>query len=190
MNANKYKFKYFMNPEANAEFTEENCQFCGTKEKCLEGEYFDREDEVTSVCLDCLVKGETTVQIPQYLKDRLYTHLKNTFKEKSSEELKELFESTISELEKNPPVPWIQYNDWPVCDGDFMRYVGEWKQEDFNNVSQNGNGKDYILSILDDFTKSRIDDIDVFWNDIGNYTAVFVFMCIHCNKIIGVAQSY
>ncbi|WP_280521317.1 CbrC family protein [Paenibacillus mangrovi] len=73
------KFKYFVNPEANAEFTEEVCQFCGATKNCLEGEYFDRGDEVTSVCFDCLIDGKIVVNIPEYLQKKLYSHLKDVF---------------------------------------------------------------------------------------------------------------
>ena len=185
-----HKFKYFSNPEINAEFTEEKCQVCGDGKNCLEGEYFDKGDEVSSVCLNCLIKGEVTVEISSYLRKKLFSHLSEIYTQKDNSEIDELSGAIVGDLEKNPPVPWIQYNDWPVCDGDFMQYLGEWKREDFNNFSPNGNGKEYLLSILDKSTRKKIDDIDVFWGDIGNYTAVFVFRSINSDKTVGVAQSY
>jgi uncharacterized protein CbrC (UPF0167 family) len=183
-------FKYFSNPLKNAEFTDEKCQSCGSDEYCLEGVYFDKGDEVTSVCLDCLKKGIVTVDIPEFIQERIKSHLHETFPSKDEKEIELLYHSLLRELERTPPVPWIQYNDWPVCCGDFMQYIGEWKREDFNNAAEDRNGKNFIISILDDFTKSKIDDVDVFWNDIGEYTAVFVFKCLQCDKLTAIAQSY
>lgn len=171
-----YKFKYFEDPFKDAEFIdEEECQSCGSRKHCLEGEYFDFEEEVISVCLDCLMEGKLRVNIPDYIKDRV------TGKEK---------EEKVSELEKTPPIPWIQYNDWPVCCNDFAKYLGEWNREDFNNQSEDGNGLSYLLSILDQSMKGVIVDSQIFWEDIGNYTAIFVFECLCCSKRIAIPQSY
>ncbi|MCK4261153.1 MAG: CbrC family protein [Halanaerobiales bacterium] len=184
------QYKYFDNVLKNAEFTEEKCQVCSTEKKCLEGEYFDQGSEVTSVCLECLNKGMITVDIPQFIKDRIYLHIEGNLVSKSKEEIEKLSTQLIETLSKTPPVPWIQYNDWPVCCCNFAKYLGEWNREDINNNSTDGDGKKYLMSILDDFTKSKVDDIDILWDDIGQYTAVFVFECIECSKRIAVCQSY
>lgn len=168
-------FRYFNDPIKNAVFTDVECQSCGSKEYCLEGEYFDRGDEVVSVCLDCLMLGKITVDIPGYVKDKI-----DEDKQRGKK---------IKDLERTPPVPWIQYNDWPVCCSDFMCYLGEWEKEDLNNFS-NGDGKKLVFSILDNDTRNRINDEDVFWEDIGEYTALFVFKCTNCNRMKANAQSY
>ncbi|WP_342346120.1 CbrC family protein [Paenibacillus mangrovi] len=100
-----------------------------------------------------------------------------------------MFKSIIADIERNPPVPWIQFNDWPVYKGDFMQYIGEWSQEEFNNASPGGNGQDFVLSILNEETKSKINDNDVFWEDIGNYTAVFVFKSMDGNKMLELLKA-
>ncbi|RFA31858.1 hypothetical protein CAI16_19655 [Virgibacillus dokdonensis] len=171
----EYKFKYFENPLENAEFTGEACQSCGKNEKCLEGEYFDLDDEVDSVCLNCLRLGKVKVNIPNYIKDRITGQGK---------------EEKVAELEKTPPVPWIQYNDWPVCCGDYTKYIGEWEREDFEKNSKDGDGLNYLLSILDQSTKDKIENENIFWEDIGHYTAIFVFECLNCSDRIAVPQSY
>jgi uncharacterized protein CbrC (UPF0167 family) len=168
------KFKYFSNPLKYAEFTDVKCQSCGTTQNCLEGEYFDRGDDVVSVCLNCLNQGVIVVDLPEYIKDRI--HQDKTEK--------------LTRLERTPPVPWIQYNDWPVCCDDFMCYIGEWEQKEFDENSENGNGKEYLISLLDENIKNRVDDINVLWDDLGEYTALFVFECIHCKRKKGIPQSY
>ena len=37
-------YKYFDNVKKNAVFTEQACQFCGSKNDCLEGVYFDKNN--------------------------------------------------------------------------------------------------------------------------------------------------
>lgn len=173
-------FKYFENPLKNAVFTEEECQSCGTDKYCLEGEYFDHGDDIVSVCINCLSQGKIKVSIPQYIRERIGNELGNDHEK----ELK------IDELERTPPVPWIQFNDWPVCCGDFSKYVGEWKQDDFVKESDDGNGLTYLLQILEDSSKEKIVNPEAFWEDVGQYTAIFVFECIDCSKRIAVPQSY
>lgn len=184
------QFKYFSNPTKNAEIIDVKCQFCGADENCLDGEYFERGDDVISVCFKCLSKGEMTVNIPDFVKKKLVDNLKKNGCVQNEKQAEERAESLMIELKKNPPVPWIQYNDWPVCCGDFCIYLGEWEREEIIKHSPDGNGKQYIVSILDDFSRSKINDIDYFWEDIGGNTAVFVFKCIHCSKYIAVCQSY
>lgn len=184
------EFKYFCNPIKNAEITDVKCQSCGADENCLEGEYFDCGDNVVSVCLDCLSKGKVTVNIPNFIKKRLMGHLKETGYVQNENQAEERAESLIDELSKNPPVPWIQYNDWPVCCGEFGRYLGEWGKEEIIKHAPDGNGKQYIISILDDFSRSKIDNVDYFWDDIDRNTVVYVFECIHCSKYIAICQSY
>ena len=183
------QFKYYNHPEVNAILTQVKCQSCDSEEYCLEGEYFDLGGSVESVCLSCLSKGKITVNIPNFIRNRIKNHLtgNGTASDESSQERAH---QLIDELSKNPPVPWIQYNDWPVCCDDFCRYLGEWDRSTVVEKAQNKNPQDYLMSILEEFSKEKIDNFDSFWNDIGNETAIFVFECIKCSKIIAVCQSY
>ena len=183
------QFKYYQQPEVNAILTQQKCQSCDSEEYCLEGEYFDHGSSVESVCLSCLSKGKITVNIPDFVRNRIKNHLTGDCT-KSQDSTQERVNQLIDELSKNPPVPWIQYNAWPVCCDDFCRYLGEWDQSTIVEKAQDKSTKDYLMSILDDFNKERIDDFDSLWNDIGNGTAIFVFECIKCSKIIAVCQSY
>lgn len=187
---NMLNFKYFDDVIKNAEYSDDKCEICGSDEYCLEGEYFDHEEDIISVCIDCLRKGKVTVNIPDFIKERLYKNLKENETGLDETKLKQKLKSCVQELEKTPPVPWIQYNDWPVCCGEFARYMGEWDQDEINDNAPYGNGKEYIMNILDEFSKSKIDDIDEFWDDIGIDTSIFIFKCINCSKLIAICQSY
>lgn len=182
------KFKYFEDPLKNADMRKGNCQICGADRLCLEGIHFDSEDEVELVCLACLQSGKFKVNISSFLEERIYNHLHDVYPQYEKSETEFQVKALTEELSKNPPVPWIQYNDWPVCCGDFAKYIGEWNKEDIDKKSSNG--KEYIMEIMDDFSKGKIEDIDVFWDDIGEFTAIFVFKCIKCSRLIAVSQAY
>lgn len=183
-------FKYFKNPEKNAVLAKTNCQSCDTSENCLEGEYFDQGGNIDSVCFDCLSKGKITVNIPDYIRNRIINHLNEMDIESKESSNEEKAKNLVDELSKTPPVPWIQYNDWPVCCNDFERYIGEWDKLDIIKNAPDENTRDYLMSILDNFSKEKIKDYDLFWDDIGNGTVIFVFECVHCSKIIAICQSY
>lgn len=170
-----FYFKYFDNPLENAEFIDEKCQSCGSEENCLEGVYFNEHDDVVSVCLSCLKEGLIRVDIPDYIRKEI----------KGSDKF-----DKIDELERTPPVPWIQYNEWPVCCNDFTKYIGEWGRGRLIKESQDGNGLNYLLSILLQDIKERIVNEKNFWSEIGNLIAIYVFECQTCSKRIAVSQSY
>lgn len=187
----KYKFNYFKDPLKYARFTDKSCDNCGSANLCLNGIYFDNsEDEFESVCLECLVRGEVIVEIPSFLGERLYNEVKSRYQGSSLLGIEEKVNKMLEELSKTPPVPWLQFNDWPVCCGDFMRYIGEWGREEFNLNSNDGNGKRYLLDLLDDSFINQIDDFEVFWNEIGEYSIAFVFECIECKVRKVIVQSY
>ena len=52
-------YKYFDNVKKNAVFTEQACQFCGSKNDCLEGVYFEKNN-IESVCVECLAQSKTS----------------------------------------------------------------------------------------------------------------------------------
>lgn len=184
---NSPKFKYFDNVLENAEFTDIPCEICGSQKNCLEGLYFECDD-INSACIDCLSKGKIKVNITEFIKERIIAHLKEN--NKNEDEIERKVKMLVDELERTPPVPWIQYNDWPICCNDFTKYLGEWGKEDIIRNSHDKNEKEHLISILDDFSKSRIDNLDCFWDEIGDDVAIFVFKCIYCSKLIAVWQSY
>lgn len=167
------EYKYHRNFRNNVVFSKEKCQFCGSDIDCLEGIYFDNP-AIKSVCTSCLKLKRAEVIIPEYIQNRI--------KNDSS--------SKTEELKYTPPVPWIQYNDWPVCCDDYSVFIGEWEQEDFIREAAESDPVDYFKNLLSEYTLSLVDDITVLWDDIGNNTAAFVFQCLKCNRKIVVCQSY
>ena len=166
-------YKYYSNTKQNAIFTDEPCQFCGVEKDCLEGVYLE-QDGIDSVCLSCLDKKKTEVDVPMYIQNRV----------------KKDSVSKIEELKCTPPIPWVQFNDWQVCCDDYMKYLGEWEQEDFITKATDGNGVNLLKELLDDDTLSKVDDINILWNDIGYNTVAYAFECLHCERIMVVCQSY
>lgn len=183
-------YKYFKNVLKNAEFTDEQCEICSSNINCLEGEYFSEDGRYSSICLECLRKGLAKVEIPSYLRKLIDVNIRENNKISSESEIKIIYNEKINELEITPPVPWIQYNNWAICCGDFAAYIGEWSQEDFIASSKQIDSITYFENLLDDSTRKKIDDINVLWDDIGQNTAAFVFKCENCQKYIVICQSY
>ena len=84
-------YKYFSDVLKNGYFTETPCQFCGSSEHCLEGSFFDRDDNLVSICLNCFDKRKVSVDIPSYIADRVVK--KQNEKELLIDELKNNVES-------------------------------------------------------------------------------------------------
>lgn len=166
------RYKYFDDVIEHACFTEECCQFCGSHSNCLEGIYFE-QDNVTSVCLDCFETGKATVDIPSYLQKRV--HFNKEF---------------VRELASTPPIPWVQFNDWRVCCGDFMIYVGEWSRDDFITKAGQEDPIKYMSRLIDEKELRKVEEIENLWSEIGNNTVAYVFKCSICGKIQVVCQSY
>lgn len=165
------KYEYFENVEKNALFTDVQCQFCGSNHYCLDGLYFKRND-IISICLNCFDKKIINVEIPDYIKARI----------KSDADIK------FKSLQFNPPVPWTHSNDWAVCCDDYMIYVGNWKQEDFNNHSETGNGKELLEKLMNPEVLNKVGNINTLWEHIGTEMLAFVFKCSHCEKYIIICQ--
>lgn len=165
-------FKYFRDVH-QAAFTEEPCQYCNSTQNCLEGVYFERLD-VKSICLECFSKKRVCVEIPPYIRNRI----KDNGIRKSNE------------LSFTPPIPWVQHNDWAVCCDDYMEYIGEWEQDQFDDFSTEKDGIALLEELLDDKTRGRVDDITVLWDDLGYDTVAYVFKCRICGKMRVVCQSF
>lgn len=168
-------YKYFENVEKNAYYTDTKCQFCGNESNCLEGVFFEKEN-IFSICLDCFDKKMVSVEIPDYIK----TRVKNNVYEK------------ITDLKFTPPVPWIQNNDWPVCCDDFMVYIGEWQQIDFNHYadSKSSNGIEVLKELIDSEIAQQVENYKNLWEEIGNEAGAFAFRCLCCGKIKVIVQEY
>lgn len=169
-----HNYKYFENVKKNGYFTDTPCQFCGSKEDCLDGVFFDSTDDIESICITCFDKRKANVSVPEYIQKRVMTNRKKK----------------VDDLQYCPPVPWIQNNDWPVCCDDFMVFIGEWEQEDFCRRSTNGDGKALLKELLTENLKNNVESYDALWEDLGCETAAFVFRCSNCGKLTVICQDY
>lgn len=185
-----YHFKYYDKPLTNAEFEDSPCNICGNEENCLSGVYLDTSEEYDSICLDCIEKGRLSIEFSPDIHTKIENELSRYNNNASNAELMIRKNNILSELSKNPPVPWIQGNEWPVCCGDFMKYIGEWTRSKFKNTSLNGDGKKYLLDHIDKETLDRIDDVSDVWDALGDEVAAFAFECLKCKKISIVLQDY
>ncbi len=167
-------YRYFENAEENAYFTDTPCSFCKSEQFCLDGVFFKNFDGIESICLDCFDEKKISVKIPDYIKAKISSDIDNK----------------ADILQFNPPVPWIQDNDWPVCCDDFMIYIGEWEQDDFNKHSDHNNGIELLKKLIDPEISSRVDSFEVLWDQLGDWAAAFTFRCPHCGKKIVIIQDY
>lgn len=181
-------FRYFPNYKKEARFTDQPCEVCGDR-PCLAGVYFGITDGPEAVCLNCLVMGKVVVDIPTYLKNQLEESVKIVNPGWQEEQTKTYIGGVVEALSRTPPVPWIQNNNWPVHHGDFCRYLGEWSQARLAQEAPDGDGKTYLMSILE--APDEVGDPEGLWESIADeWTAVFVFECFTCNKRIAIEQSY
>lgn len=181
-------FRYFPDYRRWAKTSPEPCTGCASG-FCLDGVYFGNEAAPEAVCLDDLVAGKVSVGVPGFIRDTLEQSVRTFFPSLSEAEIQARVRESVLELERTPPVPWIQSNMWPVADGDFCRYVGEWNQELLAAEAPDGDGKVYLMSILQD--ASEIDDPDELWASIAaEWSAVFVFESLRDGRRIAVEQSY
>ena len=165
------KYRYFKDVRNNASFTDIPCDFCEANEDCLDGVYFE-DGKLDSICLECFQKGKAKVVIPSYISSHI-----------NEDALKK-----TKELSETPPVPWIQYNEWPICGDDYMTYIGEWGQAQFNEFSPDGNGYSLFGMILNDEVSEERKQY--LWNNLGRFAAAFVFVCSKCGKQTAVVQEY
>ena len=80
-------YKYFSDVLKNGYFTETPCQFCGGSEHCLEESFFDRDDNLVSICLNCFDKRKVSVDIPSYIAVLLATQNPKNAKMRNNSEL-------------------------------------------------------------------------------------------------------
>lgn len=184
----RYTFLYFPIYPEGVRLAKAGCKDCN-REECLEGVYFDVSPAWEAVCIEALVRGAQTVNIPLYLVGRLRASVAETYSDWPKPRQDEHVSAAIQTLARTPPVPWVQANNWAICHGDFCAYLGEWGQSRLNQGSQSGNGKEYLRSIIEQ--PELIHDFDSLWEDIDSgWAVIYVFECLTCQRRIGVDQSY
>jgi uncharacterized protein CbrC (UPF0167 family) len=174
------EFRFFRDFERNAKFTDEPCA-PGHQPPFFDGTYFDGEYEDEGVCLDCLVSGRKVVEIESYLRSKI-----EKYAQTQSDAAR-----IIQELERTPPVPWIQYNDWPFCCHEPMQYRGEYSSESHFEDSELDEFAQNLWGMVDEQGKLQAGDFASLQGSIEDgMTACFIFKCLHCGRFAAVCQSY
>jgi uncharacterized protein CbrC (UPF0167 family) len=188
--AGSIEFKYFHDFLNNTEFKKEPCDNCG-RTPTLAGVYFGGDRELNAVCVDCLVSGQVTVHVPRYLIKRLRENVKVSHPDWSEVLVESKVDQAVSDLSRTPPIPWIQNNDWVICHGDFACYLGEWKQYRLISEAPDGDGKEYLFSLLNPTDRPGRDSLEDLWESVAaDWTAVYVFQCLKCFRRFAVVQMY
>lgn len=174
-------FRLFKDFERNAKFTDEACE-PDHSPPFFDGDYFDNEEyEDQGVCLNCLVTGLKVVDIGDYVRSKI---------EKNAPAALDA-QRFVKELERTPPVPWIQYNDWAFCCGEPMQYRGEYSNDSDFNDSELKEIPQNLWSIVNDDGKQQAGSFEALQDSIENgMTACFIFKCLKCKRFEAVCQSY
>jgi uncharacterized protein CbrC (UPF0167 family) len=172
------EFRLFYDVAMNAVFTDKPCEE-GHLPPFLDAEYFDGGYEDEGVCLECLRSGSKKVSMNTYIKAKI----KICAGESAA--------LIINELEQTPPVPWIQYNDWPLCCGDAMQYRGEHSRQSIFIDDELKGFPDNLWIIADEHTRKQAVDHGSLEASIRRgMTVCFIFRCMKCGRYQAVCQSY
>ncbi|MBI1923911.1 CbrC family protein [Candidatus Poribacteria bacterium] len=174
------QFRRFHNVEQHAVFTENPCEE-GHRPPFLDGDYFEGEFDEQGVCLECLLTGRKVVVLDPYLRSKIETQAHTPAGAKR----------IIRELERTPPVPWIQYNDWPFCCGEPMQYRGEYSRDHLFADEELADFPQCLWEIVDAVGKQQAIDFESLQDSIADgITACFIFKCLKCHRFEAVCQSY
>lgn len=184
--AGQVAFTYFPDYRRWARFVDEPCDCAGP---CLNGLYFEDPDVPDAVCLERLISGAVRVAVPAYLRDTLARSAAATHPGWPAERLAAHVAAAVDTLSRTPPVPWVQHNSWPVHHGDFCCYLGEWDQAALTAASPTGDGRAYLLSLVE--APPAVADPEALWVAVGSgWATVFGFACLTCGHRVAVVQSY
>ncbi len=195
-------FKYFDKPEVFTGLRDSitTCNLCGEDKLCFDAEAFFGEEDISSICPNCLESGK--------LRDRdiftcegdiaeLKRQLKTLNPLLKDLEIENIALQKTTELEKTTPhiITWQDWR-WPCADGDYCKFIGYGSKPFYNSLATALSGerlfkRSFYYNIKDD------SDIDYLWyevlpekevkdyNDSNNLTTLFyVFKSLNSNTII------
>jgi hypothetical protein len=186
---NEYSFRYLSRPEQNIAFSEIECQ-CGFI-PCLDTTWFNQPDLPESVCIDDLVSGKVHVEIPQWIVEELRTSVKTYHPEWNESEIDHDVILKTDELSRTPPVCWLQSNEWPIRNGDYCRYLGEWRLEKWVELYPDVKIDELVWGLLDQKSRMAWKLKEHFHESLlSGWTVTFVFQDISTSDIVVIDQSY
>lgn len=165
------KFKYFDRYEDLTGILQNKakCDICLIEKYCFDADLFFGEDELESICAECLGGGALKNK-DIYTCDGDIGELKRQLSEinptLSKSEIKELAKVKTDELEKTTPylVTWQDWS-WPCADGEYCKFVGYGSKELYAKLATVTSAEKLFKS---SFYYSLIEDsdIDYLWDDV------------------------
>lgn len=194
-------FKYFDKPELFVGLREKEtrCDLCDQQKWCFDAESFYGEDELASICPECLAEGRL-YERDSYTCQGDLAELKRQLKAQnpglSQADIDDLADQKTLELEKTTPhlITWQDW-EWPCVDGDYGRFIGYGSKPFYTQLATQTDAHSFfeksIYYALADET-----DTDELWQSmprktVTNYkassdysTLFYVFKSLHSDKII------
>lgn len=196
-------FKYFDNADLYVGLNPVKiiCDTCGQLKLCFDAEGFFGEEQLTSICQDCLANGKLNdldIFTCEGDIDNLIVQLKQIHKDLSEVEIREIALEKTNELEKTTPqlVTWQDWN-WPCSDGDYCKFIGfgskplyeflakdELVEDFFENSFYESSS--YDPSLWDEVPDKEIND----HQDSSQYgTLFYIFKSLNCDKYFTIQDS-
>ncbi|GAB3931300.1 CbrC family protein [Larkinella terrae] len=194
-------FKYVDKPEVfmGLRDKETRCEFCNQQKLCFNADAFYGEDEIESICPDCLATGRL-YERDSYTCQGDLAELKRQLQDRnpdlSKAEVDDLADQKTLELEKTTPplITWQDW-DWPCIDGDYGRFIGYGSKPFYTQLSTETDAqtlfeKSIYYALADD------SDADELWKDVpqktvndyktsSDYSTLFyVFKSLHSDQIV------
>jgi uncharacterized protein CbrC (UPF0167 family) len=188
-------FEYFPNFPEGARLGAEACEYCGHSPAipAVRLNPAPGEDNRKAVCADCLRAGRASAKIPTWVERELAHAVGAAHPAWSGQQRADFVASRVDKLAHTPPVPWLQNNEWPVCNNDFATYIGELTRDqllqEHTGVEQ---AKAALRAIIEEVRPEwELDEeaLDTAWDQLGNFVAVFAFHCPDNPKALYVLQT-
>ncbi len=194
-------YKYFKYPNRLAAFHDEEqaCDICKRTKACLDATSFYGEQELESVCEDCLKAGRLA-EVNAFTTDAdvemLVEQLETLHPEWNKEKLLKDAKAKTDELEQRTP-PILSWQEWkyPAMDGDYCQFIGFASKSDFEKLANGEDPKTFFASTLYDTFKEDT-NIDGVWNSIPNkriknvaqsndyFLLVYLFKSLHSDTYV------
>ena len=164
-------FRYFDRPEILTGLRENKtkCNICQNEKFCFDAELFYGEDELTSICQECLKRGELKSR-DIYTCDGDIEELKRQLLEihpiLSTSEIEELAREKTNELEKTTPylVSCLDWN-WPCSEGDYCKFIGFGSRLFYKKLASETTGEKLFKNSFYYNLKDE-SDVDYLWEEI------------------------
>jgi uncharacterized protein CbrC (UPF0167 family) len=186
-------FRYFPSFPSGAPLESVACSVCGNTPSISRARLAPTNGEKRPVCADCLAKGAARTDVPIWVEQELKLSVARSHPGWSEQKQGHHISARIRDLSHTPPVPWLQNNEWPTCGDDFAIYIGEITRERLER--EHGGeigGRETLRTILQQALPDWEQDeaaVEAEWRDLGNYLAIFEFLCQDEGRTIYIVQT-